>query len=90
MCFHSFINETAAFADGLAYITDDNVVVMKGDNTSWLAAGEVRNRSKSTNSTFCVELDALQSPVYAFPAWPNTTQVYSLLTSIKRRGAVVR
>jgi hypothetical protein len=38
----NFLNKTAAFANGLAYVTNDNVVIMKGDDTTWLAAGEFR------------------------------------------------
>lgn len=40
----SYLNESAAFSSGLAYVTDDNKVIMKGDDTTWLAAGENRSR----------------------------------------------
>jgi len=40
----SFVNQTTAFSTGLAYVTDDDIVVMQGDNTTWLALGEYRNR----------------------------------------------
>lgn len=40
----SFVDQQTAFADGLAYVTSDNKVVMKGDNTTWLAEGVNRSR----------------------------------------------
>lgn len=40
----SFVDEQTAFADGLAYVTSDNKVIMKGDNTTWLAEGVNRSR----------------------------------------------
>ena len=39
-----FVNQTTAFADGLAYVTSDNKVIMKGDNTTWLPEGVNRSR----------------------------------------------
>jgi len=41
----NFTNQRTAFDAGLAYVTDNNIVVMKGDNTTWLAAGQLRPRS---------------------------------------------
>lgn len=40
----SFVNAQTAFSDGLAYVTSDNKVIMKGDNTTWLAEGVNRSR----------------------------------------------
>jgi len=40
----TFVNQSTAFADGLAYVTSNNKVIMKGDNTTWLAQGVNRNR----------------------------------------------
>jgi hypothetical protein len=40
----SFTDAQTAFSTGLAYVTSDNIVVMKGDNTTLLAPGEVRPR----------------------------------------------
>jgi hypothetical protein len=40
----SYVTEDQAWQLGLVYITSDNKVIMKGDNTSWLAAGQYRNR----------------------------------------------
>lgn len=39
-----FVDQPTAFANRLAYVTDDDKVVMKGDNTTWLASGVPRNR----------------------------------------------
>ncbi|KIP11973.1 glycoside hydrolase family 16 protein [Phlebiopsis gigantea 11061_1 CR5-6] len=38
-----------AFANGLAYVQDDGIVVMKGDNTTQLASGVYRNRHAARN-----------------------------------------
>lgn len=40
----SFVNQSVATANALAYVETDGTVVMKGDNTTWLAAGENRDR----------------------------------------------
>lgn len=40
----SFVDQQTAFTDGLAYVTSDNKVVMKGDNTTWLPVGVNRSR----------------------------------------------
>ncbi|KAG8219837.1 hypothetical protein J3R82DRAFT_815 [Butyriboletus roseoflavus] len=40
----SFVDEQTAFADGLAYVTSDNKVIMKGDNTTLLSEGVNRSR----------------------------------------------
>ncbi|KZP13506.1 glycoside hydrolase family 16 protein [Athelia psychrophila] len=39
----NFLNQSAAFANGLAYVASDNSIVMKGDNTTWLASGAIRD-----------------------------------------------
>jgi len=69
----NFVNETTAFADGLAYVTDDSVVVMKSDNTSWLAAGEVRSSVRISSvaqyNTGLFILDLNQAP-WGCGVWP--------------------
>lgn len=40
----NFLNATAAFSEGLAYVQDNGVVIMKGDNTTTLDEGVNRNR----------------------------------------------
>jgi hypothetical protein len=40
----SYVNDTYAFQNGLAYVNDDGTVVMKGDNTTWLPEGQNRSR----------------------------------------------
>jgi hypothetical protein len=40
----SFVDQQTAFSKGLAYVQDDGVVIMKGDNTTVLSAGVYRDR----------------------------------------------
>lgn len=40
----SFVNESTAYANGLAYVQDDGTVIMKADDTTDLANGVFRNR----------------------------------------------
>ncbi|KAG1833831.1 glycoside hydrolase family 16 protein [Suillus variegatus] len=42
----NFVDQQTAFNDGLASITSDNKVIMRGDNTTQLAYGVNRNRQK--------------------------------------------
>ena len=42
--FVSYTTKDFAFSNGLAYVQDDGIVVMKGDNTTQLASGVYRNR----------------------------------------------
>ncbi|KIM86174.1 glycoside hydrolase family 16 protein [Piloderma croceum F 1598] len=46
-----FVDRQTAFNSGLAYVTDDNIVVMKGDNTTWLPEGGVRPSVRITSNT---------------------------------------
>ncbi|KZP31323.1 glycoside hydrolase family 16 protein [Athelia psychrophila] len=47
----NFTDEQTAFANGLVYVTAENVVVMKGDNTTWLPAGAVRESVRISSIT---------------------------------------
>ncbi|KAK7058947.1 hypothetical protein VNI00_001571 [Paramarasmius palmivorus] len=38
----SYVNASTAFGEGLAFVRDDGVAVIKGDDTNWLADGEYR------------------------------------------------
>jgi hypothetical protein len=40
----SFVDQQTAFNSNLAYVTTDNKVVMRGDNTTWLPSGVNRSR----------------------------------------------
>ena len=40
----SYTTKDFAFSNGLAYVQDDGIVIMKGDNTTQLASGVNRNR----------------------------------------------
>lgn len=42
--YHSYTDRHTALANNLTFITDDGKVVMKGDDTTWLASGVYRNR----------------------------------------------
>jgi hypothetical protein len=41
----SYVNASFAFANRLAGVNNDSKVFMKGDDTTWLAAGQYRDRS---------------------------------------------
>ncbi|KZT30404.1 glycoside hydrolase family 16 protein [Neolentinus lepideus HHB14362 ss-1] len=41
----TYVNASTAFSSGLAYVTNDNKVIMKGDNSTWLPEGTDRSRS---------------------------------------------
>jgi hypothetical protein len=40
----SYVTQEVAFSQGLAYVNENNQVIMKGDNTTWLNEGEYRDR----------------------------------------------
>jgi hypothetical protein len=46
---YSYVNETEAFALNLSYVSSNNEVIMKGDDTSTLQAGQNRNRCGLTS-----------------------------------------
>ncbi|KAG9314386.1 hypothetical protein JVU11DRAFT_5183 [Chiua virens] len=62
----NFVNQSTAFAGGLAYVTSDNKVIMKGDNTTWLAEGvnrsSVRISSQAVYNTGLFVLDLDMAP----------------------------
>ncbi|KZP13508.1 glycoside hydrolase family 16 protein, partial [Athelia psychrophila] len=68
-----FLNQTAAFANGLAYVASDNTIVMKGDNTTWLASGAIRDsvrvQSIKAYNTSLIILD-LNSAPWGCGVWP--------------------
>ncbi|GBE77909.1 glycoside hydrolase family 16 protein [Sparassis latifolia] len=75
---HGSVNYTdreTAYADGLYYVTEDNIVVMKGDNTTWLAEGGYRNSvrisSQAVYNTGLFILDLNMAPwgCGVWPAW---------------------
>ena len=45
--FPSYVDRDTAFNDGLAFVTGNNTVIMKGDNTTTLPMGT--NRSRCVN-----------------------------------------
>ena len=41
---NSYVNQTEAFALGLAYVAENGTVIMKGDDSTYLSDGQSRNR----------------------------------------------
>ncbi|KAF9270240.1 glycoside hydrolase family 16 protein [Marasmius fiardii PR-910] len=68
-----YIDANYAFQNGLAYVQDDGVVIMKGDNTSWLQDGEyrksVRISSYKQYNTGLFILDINKAP-WGCAVWP--------------------
>ncbi|THH02876.1 hypothetical protein EW026_g16 [Hermanssonia centrifuga] len=70
----NYTTEEFAFANGLAFVTD-NIVYMKGDNTTWLAPNVNRNSvrisSQKQYNTGLFILDANKAPwgCGVWPAW---------------------
>ncbi|KAI0932227.1 hypothetical protein AcW1_000592 [Taiwanofungus camphoratus] len=71
----NYTDQNTAFADGLAYVTDDNIVVMKGDNTTWLASGQYRNsvrissQAQYNTGLFILDVDMAPWGCAVWPAW---------------------
>ncbi|KZP13488.1 glycoside hydrolase family 16 protein [Athelia psychrophila] len=68
-----YVNASTAFADGLAYVTEDNRVIMKVDNTTSVAEGANRNsvriQSNTSYNTSLIILDVNHAP-YGCGVWP--------------------
>ncbi|KIY52758.1 glycoside hydrolase family 16 protein [Fistulina hepatica ATCC 64428] len=68
-----YVNESYAFSAGLAYVESDGVVIMKGDNTTWLAEGayrdSVRISSQKEYNTGLFILDLNMAP-WGCGVWP--------------------
>ncbi|KAL0951157.1 hypothetical protein HGRIS_007889 [Hohenbuehelia grisea] len=58
-----YVDRAHAFNKSLAYVTDNNKIIMKGDNTSWLPNGQFREsvriqgRNKYHTGLFILDLD---------------------------------
>jgi len=69
----NFLNASDAFAASLAYVQDDGIVIMKGDNTTTLANGVNRNSvrvsSNKQYNTGLFILDINQAP-WGCGVWP--------------------
>ncbi|KAF8140231.1 glycoside hydrolase family 16 protein [Boletus edulis] len=69
----NFVDQQKAFADGLAYVTSDNKVIMRGDNTTLLAKGVNRNSvrisSQAAYNTGLFVLDLDMAP-WGCGVWP--------------------
>ncbi|KAF5374757.1 hypothetical protein D9758_000273 [Tetrapyrgos nigripes] len=70
-----YVDSDTAFGQGLAYVQDDGIVVMKGDDTNWLPDGtnrsSVRISSKALYNTGLFILDVNRAPwgCGVWPAW---------------------
>ncbi|KAL1719504.1 glycoside hydrolase family 16 protein [Schizophyllum commune] len=68
-----YVDANTAFGSGLSYVQDDGIVVMKGDNTSWLGDGEyrksVRISSYKQYNTGLFILDLNKAP-WGCAVWP--------------------
>jgi len=68
-----FVNQTTAFAQNLAYVTSDGTVIMQGDNTTTLPAGQnrasVRIQSQKTYTGGLFILDLNMAP-WGCGVWP--------------------
>ncbi|THV04929.1 glycoside hydrolase family 16 protein [Dendrothele bispora CBS 962.96] len=70
-----YVERDVAFNNSLAYVQDDGIVVMKGDDTNWLAPGEnrssVRISSQALYNTGLFVLDVNRAPwgCGVWPAW---------------------
>ncbi|KAN0100650.1 glycoside hydrolase family 16 protein [Tylopilus felleus] len=69
----TFVNQSTAFAEGLAYVTSGNKVIMKGDNTTQLPEGVNRNSvrisSQAVYNTGLFVLDLDMAP-WGCGVWP--------------------
>ncbi|KAI0732372.1 glycoside hydrolase family 16 protein [Fomitopsis betulina] len=69
-----YTDRDTAFANGLAYVESDGIVVMKGDNTTWLQEGQERNSIRIANRAFLaglfiLDLDMAPWGCGVWPAW---------------------
>ncbi|KAH9946640.1 glycoside hydrolase family 16 protein [Amylocystis lapponica] len=71
----NYTDKDTAISDGLAYVTDDNIVIMRGDNMTTLAQGVYRNSvrvsSQKQYNTGLFILDINMAPwgCAVWPAW---------------------
>jgi len=71
----TYVNESFAFANGLAYVEDDGTVIMKGDNTTTLSEGQYRNSVRISSVTqyntglFILDLNRAPWGCGVWPAW---------------------
>ncbi|TRM66340.1 glycoside hydrolase family 16 protein [Schizophyllum amplum] len=69
----NYVDSDTAFGSGLAYVQEDDIVVMKGDNTSWLADGEYRSSVRISSykqyNTGLFILDLNKAP-WGCAVWP--------------------
>ncbi|KAI0662806.1 glycoside hydrolase family 16 protein [Cubamyces menziesii] len=75
---HGMVNYTdraTAFSNNLSYVTDDGKVVMKGDDSTWLASGVYRNsvrissQKQYNTGLFILDLNHAPWGCGVWPAW---------------------
>ncbi|KAI5124643.1 hypothetical protein M0805_004252 [Coniferiporia weirii] len=69
----NYVDRETAFNSSLAYVTSDNIVIMSGDDTTWLPAGQnrasVRISSNKTYNGGLFVLDVNRAP-WGCGVWP--------------------
>ncbi|KAF8078599.1 glycoside hydrolase family 16 protein [Lyophyllum atratum] len=85
----NYVNRSTAFDQQLVYVQDDGVVIMKGDNTTWLERGAFRNSvrissyAQYTTGLFILDLNRAPWGCGTWPAfwtlgngvWPDTGEI---------------
>lgn len=69
----NYVNRTTSFAQNLTYVQDDGIVIMKGDDTTWLGQGVYRNSVRISSiaqyTTGLFILDLNRAP-WGCGTWP--------------------
>ncbi|KAK2461896.1 hypothetical protein APHAL10511_006359 [Amanita phalloides] len=85
----NYVNESYAFSAGLAYVAENGTVIMKGDDTTNLSSGVVRDsvrissQAKYTTGLFILDLNRAPWGCGVWPAfwtvgdgnWPDTGEI---------------
>ncbi|KAJ7597059.1 glycoside hydrolase family 16 protein [Mycena floridula] len=85
----NYVTSSVAFANGLAYVEDDGTVIMKGDDTTWLADGQYRDSVRISSlaqyntGLFILDLNRAPWGCSVWPAfwtlgggtWPDTGEI---------------
>ncbi|ETW74900.1 glycoside hydrolase family 16 protein [Heterobasidion irregulare TC 32-1] len=84
-----YVDRDTAIAHGLAYVTNDSQVIMKGDDTNWLASGQYRESVRVSSyaqyntGLFILDIDRAPWGCGVWPAfwtlgsgtWPETGEI---------------
>ncbi|OCB92119.1 hypothetical protein A7U60_g536 [Sanghuangporus baumii] len=79
----SYVDQDTAFSEGLAYVDDNNTVIMKGDNTSWVNIGDTRKSVRIESNKYwnggLFLLDLNRAP-WGCAVWPAFWTLGALAT----------